>query len=112
MRGMVNVPSARKRGGITVCLTSVAKCEKCGVSSCARVTLIRIARWQIYSGKIYLSLHPAGFHRVDTFLRANVTFLEVFKQRSTFFDMTILILHVLDEFKYLSYMTLKLEYFT
>lgn len=56
MRGMVNVPSARKRDGITACLTSVAKCEKCGVLSCARVTLI-LPGWQIYSRKIYLSLH-------------------------------------------------------
>lgn len=64
MRGMVNVPSARKRVGITACLTSVAKCEKCGVLSCARVTLIP-PRWQIYSGKIYLSLHrkvPLRWH--------------------------------------------------
>lgn len=97
---MVNVPSARKRG-ITACLTSVAKCEKCGVLSCARVTLIRIARWQIYSGKIYLSLHPvrAEFHRVDIFLKVNMTFLKVFKPRSTFSSTTILILHVLGEVK-------------
>jgi len=57
MRETANAPATRKRAGITACVTSATKCEKCGVLSCARVTLISSSRWQIYPWKIYLSLH-------------------------------------------------------
>jgi len=36
MRETANAPATRKRAGITACVTSAAKCEKCGVLSCAR----------------------------------------------------------------------------